>query len=103
MLSLFSMSILAKDKICTGFAENMDTKKMTSGVMKANVRDTGNAIYIEFDKVSYSTHKLKPEEPNGKYFPSGITKEGNIIQRIANNHYRFIQTSMRDKIDLTCQ
>jgi len=103
MLAMLSINVYAQEKFCTGFSESLITKERTSGVLNATIHDSGKSITIDFGKVSYSTSKLIPEKPNGKTFPSGSTKEGNIIQRLTDNHYRFFQMAFREKVDLTCR
>jgi len=100
---LLSHEIEAREYTCSGVARSMTTNETTSGEVNAKVIDLGYSIKIDFGSVSYITSKLHPEKPEGKTFPSGATKEGNIIQRRGLGDYRFFQMSQGDVLQLTCK
>ncbi|HHS9877620.1 TPA: hypothetical protein ACT0TC_002776 [Klebsiella aerogenes] len=100
---LLSHEIEAREYTCSGVARSMATNETTSGEVNAKVIDLGYSIKIDFGSVSYITSKLHPEKPEGKTFPSGATKEGNIIQRRGLGDYRFFQMSQGDVLKLTCK
>ncbi|HEF0121569.1 TPA: hypothetical protein R8G81_000622 [Citrobacter youngae] len=108
-IALFGMGLFlthaaeAKEYNCSGVARNMTTNEATSGVMKARITDLGSSITVNFGPLSYTTSKISPEKTEGKIFPSGVTKEGNIIQRRGEGDYRFFQMSLGDVVQLTCE
>lgn len=100
----FSSNVLAASAmVCSGKAMNLQTNEVVSKELNANITDDKHSISIEFGSLKYFTDKLTPPDFDGKYYPSGITSEGNIIQRIDNKHYRFIQMSQKEKVDLFCK
>ncbi|HEC2075165.1 TPA: hypothetical protein R1910_001335 [Klebsiella oxytoca] len=99
---LLSDAAEAKEYECSGVARNMTTNEVTSGELKTRVIDLGGSITVDFGRVIYTTSKIAPEKPEGKTYPSGATKEGNIIQRRGDGHYRFFQMSHGDVVDLIC-
>ena len=96
-------SVEAKEYTCTGVARSITTNEATSGVMKARITDLGSSITVNFGPLSYTTSKISPDKPEGKTYPSGATKEGNIIQRRGDGDYRFFQMSQGDVVQFTCE
>lgn len=100
---LMSYAVEAEEFSCSGISRSITTNEPTSGIMKAEITDTGSSITVDFGQVSYTTSKIMPKKPEGKTYPSGVTKEGNIIQRRGKGHYRFFHMSQGDMLDFTCK
>lgn len=100
---LMPHAVEAKEYVCSGIARSMTSNEVKSGEVKANITDIGNSITVNFGTISYTTSKIRPEKTEGKTYPSGATKEGNIIQRRGDGDYRFFQMSQGDVVQFTCK
>jgi len=93
----------ANEHMCSGYAVDMRTNKKISGELKAIVSDLDGVITINFGSVKYTASNFEPEKPDGKYYPAGVTSEGNIIQKRAEGDYQFIQMSLKNIVHLHCK